>query len=157
MADRAEYKIHVAIVKHHAIAFPHVKLIHIPMSFRTSQEAFFANQMGAQKGAHDLLLLWLKDDGNTGVGFYEVKSESGKLSTAQNKFASSVDYYGCKTGYGKSVKEYHNTLKSWGIKPVIESVMEPDTRTEQEKFADNFDLYAPDTATRSRNPWRTQN
>jgi hypothetical protein len=157
VAERGEYKIHVAIVEHHRIAFPQVKLIHIPMSFRTSQEAFFANQMGAEKGAHDLMLIWKEEDGTPGVGFFEVKSETGKLSTPQNKFASSVAWYGCKTGMGRSVKDYHNTLISWGLKPACQSVIEPDLRDEKQKLADHFDFYGFGNTKQPQNPWKNPN
>lgn len=157
MAEHGEYKIHVAIVEHHKKNFPEVKLIHIPMSFKSAKDAFFAKQMGAEKGAHDLLIIWKESDGTPGVGFFEVKSEAGRLSTAQNKFASSMDWYGCKTGFGRSVLDYHNTLISWGLTPKSQFVIEPDFRSQKQKFSDEFDVYGFCSTKKPPNPWKSPN
>lgn len=147
MSNHDEYKTHVAIVKHHRSAFPHVKLLYIPNAVRNAADAFFNKEMGAEAGAHDLMLFWRKAVFNLipwiGVGIYEVKSRTGRLSAPQNKFASGMAVLGANTAYGGSVKHYHETLKSWGLKPAHESVQEPDYRTWDQKKQDAFNFYRP--------------
>ncbi len=140
MTEHTEYKIHVAIVKHHSTAFPHVKLLYVPNAVRNASDAFFNKMMGAVPGAHDLMLFWGKP---MGVGIFEVKSKTGRLSTPQNKFASAMSFLGAHTGHGSSVRSYHNALKSWGLVPRHESIVEPDIRSAEQKKKDAFDLYAP--------------
>lgn len=138
--EHTEYKIHIAIVKHHSTAFPHVKLLYIPNAVRNATDAFFNKMMGAAPGAHDLMLFWGKP---IGVGVFEVKAPGGRISTAQNKFASAMAFLGAKTGHGSSVRSYHNTLKGWGLVPHHESIIEADIRTADQKKRDAFDFYAP--------------
>lgn len=136
--NHEEYKIHIAIVKHHRTAFPRVKLLYIPNAVRDSTDAFFNKMMGAVPGAHDIMLFWGKP---LGVGIYEVKSKIGRLSTAQNKFASAMDHLGVKTAYGSSVKHYHETLIAWGLTPLHNAITEPDIRTDTQKKTDVFNMY----------------
>lgn len=140
MSNHEEYKTHIAIVKHHYTAFPHVKLMYVPNAVRSASDAFFNKMMGAVPGAHDLMLFWGRP---MGVGIFEVKSRTGRLSSQQNKFASAMHTLGAYTGYGSSVKSYHETLKSWGLVPHHNAVTEPDYRTQQQKYADVHAMYMP--------------
>lgn len=140
MSNHEEYKTHIAIVKHHYTAFPHVKLLYIPNAVRNASDAFFNKMMGAVPGAHDLMLFWGPP---INLGVFEVKSRTGRLSTAQNKFASSMHSYGAYTGYGSSVRSYHEALKSWGLTPRHDGTREPDYRTKEQKFAAARELYQP--------------
>lgn len=146
--NHEEYKNHTAIVEHHRSAFPGTLLMYVPNSTRDGTEAFFNKQLGAQPGAHDLFIFWRKAFFNLipwiGVGIYEVKSRVGKLSTPQNKFASTLKWMGAHTAYGSSVAHYHETLKSWGIKPAHEVIQEPDLRTKQQKFTDTLEYFRPE-------------
>lgn len=145
--NHEEYKIHVAIVEHHISAFPYAKLMYVPNRVVDATEAFFNKKLGAQPGAHDLFIFWRKAIFKfipwIGVAIFEVKSRTGKLSTAQNKFASGMSALGAHTGYGSSVKSYHEFLKSCGLKSEHDTIKEPDLRDWDEKKKDAYNFYAP--------------
>ena len=141
MANYQEFKIHKAIFEHHQSAFPFVKFVYVPNASKDATTGYFNKLMGLHPGAHDISLYWKTDRIN--VGIFEVKSKTGSLTSAQNKFASAMKSLGAYTGYGSSVKQYHNTLIGWGITPLHHSCVEPDLRTDAEKKRDAFNLYKP--------------
>ena len=138
MSNHDEYKIHVAIVEHIRKAFPQVKAFHVPNQNRDATEAFWNKQMGVEPGVSDLLLGW---QGNTGA--LEIKSETGKLSTPQNKFLSWASSIGWHTGVARSVRGAHQILMGWGLKPHANITHEPELRTFAEKNKAIYDMYAP--------------
>lgn len=144
--NHEEYKVQEAIFKHHQSAFPFVKFVFIPNASKDAATGYFNKQMGLHPGAHDIHLFWDRwainaNPSNIKVGVYEVKSELGRLTTSQNKYASEMHQLGAYHGYGHTVKQYHNTLKKWGLVPLYEGIKEPDLRTFEEKKADAFQLY----------------
>lgn len=136
-----EFKTQLAIVAHHNLFFPHVKLIHIPNQTRDATEAYFNKLMGVQPGASDLLLGWK----NCGVGVCEIKAPGEKPTSSQNKFLSWANFIGWKEGWVTTVKGYHELLLSWGLEPVSKCTYfkEPDLRSRDQKKQDAFNLYAP--------------
>lgn len=143
-----EYKIQCAIFDHHKTAFPHVKFVFIPNASTDAKTGYFNKAMGLCPGAHDIHLFWDRFDraenkGQLHVGIFEVKSPDGRMSSAQNRYASEMGYIGAHTGFGSSVRAYHQTLCSWGLKPLHNGIKEPDLRSPEQKKKDAFDLYKP--------------
>lgn len=136
--NQVEYKIQVAIVQHHETAFPGVELVHVPNASNDPTRAYFAKQMGAKAGAHDLFIFW-----KGGHGIVEVKQPGEYLSTDQNKFASRMSHLGAKTGIARSVKQYHQLLVSWGVEPAHEAIKEPNLATAEEKFRAAIEAQRP--------------
>lgn len=138
--NNKEYKIHVAIVEHHRSAFPEIQLVHVPNQTRDATEAFFNQKMGVEPGAYDI---WLLQSGEK-LSFVEVKAPDGGLSPSQIKFRDKVDIKGFKRhGIAKSVRQYHELLKSWGNIPKHNAIVEPDLRTSGEKKADALEEFMP--------------
>lgn len=139
-----EFKLQIAIIKHHKKAFPYVKAIHIPNESRDATEGFFNKMMGVEPGASDLLLGWnAKLYGGIGTAVVEIKSKDGRISTPQNRFLSWADDIGWHTGVAKSVRQYHDLLCSFGLKPWCESIIEPDIRSSSEKIQAGIDFWRP--------------
>lgn len=143
-----EYKIQVAIFKHHQSAFPWIKFVFVPNASKDAATGFFNKQLGLQPGAHDIHLFYSRNSieekpSQLKVLIFEVKSESGRLTTSQNRYASEMHQLGAYTGYGSTVRSYHECLVRHGIKPLHNGIQEPNLQTEQEKFKDAFDFYKP--------------
>ena len=119
-------------------AFPHVLAIHVPNETRSAKDAYFAKQKGTRAGTSDWLFWWRGDR-----GAIEMKPPGEKLRTNQNKFLSALAATGAKTGVCYSVREMHNMLKSWGITPKHEAIIEPDYTTKEEKQKMMMDMYRP--------------
>ena len=141
-----EYKVQVATVDHHHSAFPWVKLVFVPNASKDASTGFFNKKLGLMPGAFDLHLFWNRNTQYATpeaikVGIYEVKSSTGRLTTAQNRYASEMHQLGAYHGYGSSVGAYHQTLKRWGLVPLHNAIKEPDLRTWDEKRDDAFDFY----------------
>lgn len=132
-----EYKIHVAILAHIRNAFPMVKAFHIANQAKDAQEAFWNKQLGIEPGASDLIIGWKPSK----VGVLEIKTEDGKISTAQNKFLSWADSIKWHTGVARTVQGAHNILVGWGLEPSYNSCREPDLRNTDQKKADAFNFY----------------
>lgn len=133
--NNKEYKIHCAIVEHHRTAFPMVGLIHIANQTRDATEAFHNKRMGVEPGVYDLLIL----SSVATADFVEIKAPEGYPSTSQKKFKGRLDAKGFRNGIVKSVRQYHELLKSWGHHAVHDFIKEPDLRTSGEKQADHMD------------------
>lgn len=144
-----EYKVQEAIFKHHQNAFPFVKFVYVPNASQDATTGFFNKQMGLHPGAHDIHLFFnrMAIDAKPSyirVGIFEVKADEDKrLTSSQNKYASEMHQLGAYHGYGHTVRQYHQTLKRWGLTPLHEGVKEPDLRTPEQKKADAYNLYAP--------------
>lgn len=143
-----EYKIHTAIFKHHQSCFPWVKFVYVPNATHDASTGFFNKQLGLHPGAHDIHIFYNRNaidekPSQLRVGIFEVKSRVGKLTSNQNKYASEMHSLGAYTGYGSSVGQYHQTLCKWGLKPLHDSIQEPDLRTPDEKKRDAFQYFAP--------------
>lgn len=142
--DPKEYKLHVAALDHILSAFPQVKPIHVPNQTRDATEAFFNKRMGVVQGVSDFLIGWSrKDYGGAGVGVLEIKAPDGRLTTPQNKFLSWAHHIGWGTGTAKSVREVHNTLVGWGLKPLHAAIREPDYRTKEDRIKEAYSFYSP--------------
>lgn len=139
-----EYKLHIAILAHINSAFigphnPNLKCFHVPNQSRDGTEAFFNKQLGVLPGVSDMLFGW---NGNH-TGALEIKAEYNELSSAQNKFMSWAKIIGWHTGTAKTVKQAHEVLIKWGLKPAHNTIVEPDYRTKEEKFRDAHNFFAP--------------
>ena len=134
-----EYHIQTAIVAHHQAAFPHIMLVYVPNARKDATTGYFNKQLGLKKGASDLFLFWKWSN----YGVFEVKAPGEKPRSDQNKFISAMAGIGAHHGWGSSVKAYHDTLIRWGIEPWSEGLKEPDLRSTQQKFRDNFAMFAP--------------
>lgn len=148
--EQREYRLHVACVEHIDECFPGiVELMHPPNRPGDAADGFFKKKMGARPGAPDLWLSWNHGAFDSSRPFMlecalvELKVPPNKLSTAQNKFMSSYARIGWKTKLCYTVKQVHDALVGWGLKPRYNSVVEPDMRSDSEKFQDALDFYRP--------------
>ena len=143
----SEYKLHVAIIdylrgqkrKGNEVfpgnkPFPYLFVCHI-FQGRSKEDGFFLKNLGVFPGVADILAIWKTNDGFD-IGFIEVKTVKGALSTPQKKFKSICHWFGIKWALVRSAQETHDTLKSWGLECVSDSVREPDLRDEMQKRAD---------------------
>ena len=138
-----EYRLHVATLKHVNSAFigpqnPNLKIFHYPAETRDATDAFFKKQMGVESGFLDFILGW---PNNTGV--LEIKPPGKTLSSSQNRFISWAKLIGWHTGVAHTVRQAHFHLCTWGLVASHQQILEPDYRTEQKKFSDSYDFYAP--------------
>lgn len=146
----SEYKLHVAIIDHlrgqkrvgreiikSNQPFPGLFVSHIYQG-RSKEEGFFLKSMGVVAGMPDILAIW-KD----GWGFLEVKTENGKLSTAQKRFMWFCQERNINWALVRSVAEAHNKFKNWGLKPIHEAIQEPDLRSWSQKRDDAIDAFRP--------------
>lgn len=144
MREAKEFKLQLAVIEHHKLAFPYIKAIHIPNESRDATEGYFNKLLGVEPGASDILLGWSSHlYGGMGVGVCELKSEDGKLSTSQNKFLSWADGIGWHTGVARTVKQYHEVICSWGHSSLIKYIREPDLRSHEEKVKAAIDWFRP--------------
>lgn len=140
-AGQREFKLQLAVVKHLPEAFKGsgLQFAHIPNRPGSALDGYFKKQMGAVKGASDLIIGWPVGQ----CGYIELKAPGETLKTAQNKFLSSWNAIGWRTAVCWSVREVHEMLKKWGLKAVYDTCVEPDYRTEQQKFSDSYEYYKP--------------
>lgn len=147
--ENIEYKIQVAIVEHVRgkegvrKAF-NVFVCHI-YNGRSAEEGFFLKMLGVFAGVADLLVLWRSKcecgKSKIGVGFLEVKKLDGTQSTAQRKFEGICNWLGIPYAIVRSVQEAHDQLLKWKCPVNHHVVVEPDTRTQEEKKKDNFNFF----------------
>lgn len=143
-----EYRIHCAIVDHlrgvrmvgreliqGTKPFPELFITHLNQG-RSKDEGWFLKRMGVYPGVADLLCLW-----RGGIGFIEVKTKTGTLSSAQKKFKGICHWLGIRYEVARTVKEAHDIVKRWGLKSVHEVIREPDLRTDEQKYADDEKMY----------------
>jgi hypothetical protein len=139
--QQIEFAIHCAIVDQLPAAFPSALFWHTPNRPGDAKDGYFKKMMGAKKGASDLAFSW--NLGKLQCGWLELKAPGKKLESAQNKWLSSFAHIGWHTGTARSVGEAFNVIERWGIPRAHRGVKEPDTRTEQKRFADSFDFFMP--------------
>lgn len=77
------------------------------------------------------------------MGVIELKSGRNKLTSSQNKWLSSAWVSGWHTGEAKTVRELHDIIVSWGLKPSYDTVSEPDYLTFEQKNQRYFDMLKP--------------
>lgn len=143
-----EYKLHVAVVEHLRRAFPTLLWTHCPNKPKDAQDGFFKKQMGVRPGVADLLFWWVDKSElpwNLLCGAIELKIGKGRQGNDQNRFASSFGDNGGFYAICKSVKDVHDTLIKWGLKPKCNSILEPDYATKEEKFERASEFYSPQT------------
>lgn len=144
--NNEEFKIHVAAVEHIRTAFPQVLFTHPAQKAKDKREGHFNKMLGVKAGVPDLLFYWehsLFPFSTIGAGAIELKSSIGRRTPKQGTFESIFKRIGGKHAYCKSVREVHDTLVSWGIKPAHNAVVEPDVRTVDQKYKDSYDFYKP--------------
>ncbi len=160
----AEFRLHIAVVEHLRSAFPSVLFTHPANETRSKADAYWNKVKGARKGTPDLLLWWCNSNPLPGVtlksiiisdsgrsitvpiicaGAIELKSAKGKHSGWQANFDVIFTEMGGKFAYCRSVREVHDILVSWGCTPKHNAIKEPDLRSDQQKFSDVYDFYAP--------------
>lgn len=142
-----EYRLHVAIIKHIESAFPGLLYFHVPNQTRNATEAFFNKKMGVRAGIPDIIFAW-----RDGQGMMEVKTETGAISSSQNKTMSAFHAIGWHTGVVRNVRNAHHMLMSWGLEPKHHSIIEPDLRTDDQKKKDSFDMQKP-YGSNIKSPW----
>lgn len=150
--ENIEYKLHVAIVDHVTgrkvgqKAF-NAFICHV-FQGRNKQDGFFLKMLGVVPGIADLLVLWRAkcDCGKSkvGIGFLEVKKSDGYQSGAQKKFQGVCHWLGINYAVVKSVGQAHKMLVLWGCPEFHSTVVEPDLRSQKQKFDDARSFYAPD-------------
>lgn len=147
-----EFRLHIAIVQHLRSSFPHVGFFHPTNEQKDATSAYFGKVMGVRPGTSDLVLGWA----GRNIGALEIKTEEGRISTAQNKFLSWADSVGWSTGVARSVRGAHNILCAWGVKPILEGeythFREPDYLTKSEKHALVHDMYKPISSPKPDDP-----
>lgn len=139
----SEFKLHMAIKKHYDSCFlgthnPGLKIMHIANEQRDSTQGYFNKMLGVEKGFSDILAGWPK---NTGVA--EIKLPGKYLTSSQQMFLHWAEHIGWHTGIWRTVKQSHDCLILWGHKAAHNTIIEPDYRNEQKKFADSYDFYQP--------------
>lgn len=149
--QQKEYRLQCHIVKMHEIYFSHVMMTAFPGRPGDAKDGFFKQQMGVAAGASDIFLYWVTDKLDAlpkphplCAGMMEIKVDSG-LSGPQNKWLSRFHAYGGYTGVSHSWREYYEGLCNWRIRPksIPLSFIEPDYRTEQQKYSDSFEMFRP--------------
>lgn len=138
-----EYLLHTAILKHVRSAFigghnPNLRIFHVPNEQRNATAAFFGKMMGVEPGVSDFLLGW---PGHTGA--CEVKAPGKPLTAPQNRFLSWCALVGWNHGVARSVRQAHDLLCSWGLKPSHSLIHEPDYSTKEEKRRQSDASQAP--------------
>lgn len=110
---RPEQLLHRAILQFVHIQYPKVLVFHPANGgFRTKVEAGIFKSLGVKAGTPDLCLLWKPCK----VGFLEVKSEYGRLTTHQQSFHSWLTDLGIPVAIVKSVEDAQGVLRDWGCR-----------------------------------------
>lgn len=125
---------------------------------RNKKDGFFLKQLGVASGVTDLLgiyehprkdfLIELSKKYNVDIPLYqcefmEIKTKTGFLSEAQNRFKWFCERLHINWSVVRSVTEAHEVYKKRGLTPRHEAIVEPDLRTHRQKLDDMFDFYAP--------------
>ena len=134
-----EFRLQLAVVKHLERAYPTLVWTHCPNRPGDAKDGYMKKLMGSKAGVPDILCWW--KDGAAGI---ELKAPTGRLASQQNKFLSALHSVGVHTVVCKSVKEVHEALKSWGLKPVCDGVVEADLRSDTQKKHDAFEYFKPE-------------
>lgn len=71
--------------------------------------------MGIAPGAADLILHWWPDGDSPKTGYIELKHGKNKLTENQRIFGERVREVGCEFAVCRSLQEFVDTLKDWGI------------------------------------------
>lgn len=145
--EQKEYRLQVAVVEHLTSAFSKSGLtwFHIPNRGGSASDGFFKQQMGARKGASDLVFGWgVHKFGEIipQAGLIELKVDGG-LSADQNKFLSRFHACGWKTAVCRSVRGVHHTLALWGLIPSHDGIQEPIYESKEELFKIAHEWYKP--------------
>lgn len=140
----SEFRLHLAIKKHYESCFigahnPNLKIFHVANESRDAVQGYWNKVLGILPGLPDLMAGWPHK--NTGI--CEIKLPGKPLSSAQNKVISWAHHIGWHTGVARSVRQFHEVALSWGLKAGHQSILEPDQRTEQQKFSDSYSYFKP--------------
>ncbi len=145
--NQAEFRLQVAVVNHLKSAFKEVIWTAFPGRPGNAKDGFMKKAMGVKPGVPDLLFWWqypcAVDKKLIQCAGIELKSAKGKISPDQNRFASYFTAIGGKFACCNTVRQVHDALKNWGLRPTHESIVEPDTRSDMKKKADMFNWYKP--------------
>ena len=123
-------------------AFPGVFVTHFYQG-RSAKEGFLLKLMGVVPGVPDLLFIWPEEARGFDIGFIEVKTPIGQLSSPQRRFKGFCYRYRIKWAIGRSVNDVHQQLIKWGLNPAHNAIREPDTRTTAQKYQAIHDMYKP--------------
>lgn len=140
----SEYKLHIATKEHIEKCFigpqnPSLKFWHVANETRDAEQAFWNKKMGVLPGVLDFQFGWPVSK----AGVLELKFGKNKLTSQQNHFISWAHFIGWHTGVATTVRQAHNILEQWGLKPLYNVVIEPDYRTQEKRQEDAFDYSAP--------------
>lgn len=143
LIKETEFRLHIAVLKHVNSAFigaqnPGLKIFHVANESRDAQQGYWNKIQGVEPGVSDFLCCWRGH-----MGALELKTSTGKLSNAQNKFLSWGRSIGWHTGVARSVQQAHWLLVQWGLKAAHNTIIEADQRTDAGKFKDAYDFYVP--------------
>jgi len=137
MRDKTEFKLHRAIMYYlmgENPAFHHLFATTIYQG-RDAKDGFFLKMLGVQAGMPDIVA-WYKG----GCSFIEVKTISGRQSSAQKKVQGRVQALGFPYVLVRSVQDVHDHLLKQGLRPMHKPT-EPDLRSDAQKKKDAFDFY----------------
>ena len=140
--QQKEYRLQCAVADQIPKWYPGLIWWHTPNRPGSGTDGFHKKRMGARAGVTDLIFLWRSQFGLE-VGLIELKADDGTLSNDQNRFISACDALGCHTGVGRSCRDVHSLLRSWGLKTASNAIVEPDYRTDSEKKQADHDFFKP--------------
>lgn len=129
MRNHKETKLAFAVKTHLESAFPFPIVLYtcIANEGRSQIEGSKFKKMGVLAGFADYIFLW-----NGGWGCIELKAPDGNIQSNQITFEAKVKKINGHHAYCRSLQSVHDTLKSWGLKPLHNAVQEPELRTKQE-------------------------
>ncbi len=142
-----ETKLCIAFAEHCELYFPRQRGIlnwtHIANEGRSPQEGSKLKKMGVHAGWFDYEFIWHQDYAR--IGFLEAKWDKGDYSPSQKTFSSVMAPMGVLLEKFYSVKQGHEILLSWGIKPMRECRLfkEPNTMTWEDKVKNAVDWNRP--------------
>lgn len=137
--SQKEFRLQLAVIEHLDGCFKgQLEYFHVPNRPGNATDGHFKKVMGAKAGVADLVIGW-----RNGNAMVELKAPDGIFRSDQNKFMSCWAFLGWKTAVCKSVREVHDALVSWGLKPAYNTCIEPDYSSKQEKKQDGHAFFAP--------------
>lgn len=120
---------------------------HIANEGRSPQQGALLKKMGVNAGWFDYIFLFReKASDEWKVSKLEAKIGKNDYGTSQRTFLQKYAVGGHERhGIFRSVKEGHEILKKWGIKPLTDCVYfkEPNYATLQEKYAISHEFFYP--------------
>jgi hypothetical protein len=109
--DRAEERIHIAVVEYLRFAAPGLVWFHVPNGGRRDPgEAAKLKQMGVRAGVPDLV--FVLPDGRS--AFVELKSDAGTLEPEQAAFFDAIPVE-VPRAVCRSIDDVERALLSWGV------------------------------------------